>query len=205
MAWIEKPVCDVLGSPLPFDAGDGVLSADAIADPPPFAKARSAVLYDDIARSIVHRFKYKDRTDLAEMMARWMMRAGAEITADADVIVPVPLHRGRLLSRQFNQSAELARAVARQTGLSYLPATLLRIRATRRQVGLGASARADNVRRAFSIPPKRRRDVNGKSVLLVDDVYTTGATVKSAARELTRAGADRVFVLTFARVAPGYL
>lgn len=205
MAWIEKPVCDVLGSPLPFEAGEGALSADAIADPPPFAKARSAVLYDDVARSIVHRFKYKDRTDLADMMARWMVRAGADLIAGTDVILPVPLHRGRLLFRQFNQSAELARAVARQTGLPYKPATLLRIRATRRQVGLGASARADNVRRAFSIPQKRRRDVKGKCVLLVDDVYTTGATVKSAARELERAGARKVFVLTFARVAPGYL
>ncbi|WP_246660418.1 ComF family protein [Nitratireductor sp. XY-223] len=202
---IEKPVCDVLGTPFPYDAGEGVLCADAIADPPPFAKARSAVIYDDVARSIVHRLKYSDRSDLAAVMARWMARAGGDAIGAADAILPVPLHRRRLLRRRYNQSAELARALSRRTGLTYLPAALLRTRATRQQVGLGTKARAGNVRGAFTVPEARRSQVAGQSLLLVDDVYTTGATVKSATRALLQAGAGAVYVLTFARVAPGPL
>ena len=200
---IEAPVCDVLGTPLAYDAGEGVLSADAIADPPPFTKARAAVIYDDVARAIVHRLKYKDRTDLAAVMARWMLRAGCDVIGACDTIVPVPLHRRRLLTRRYNQAAELARALAPLTGLAYLPATLYRTRATQQQVGLGAQARADNVRGAFGVPQHRRPQITGGSVLLVDDVYTTGATVNSASRALLKAGADHVYVLTFARVAPG--
>ncbi|MDA4845845.1 ComF family protein [Hoeflea sp. E7-10] len=200
---IEAPVCDVLGTPLAYDAGKGVLSADAIANPPPFAKARSAVVYDDMARAMVHRLKYKDRTDLAKVMARWMMRAGGDVIGACDAIVPVPLHRRRLLTRRYNQAAELARALAPLAGLTYLPAALYRTRATRQQVGLGTQARADNVRGAFSVSAHGRSQITGRSVLLVDDVYTTGATVKSASRALLKAGADHVYVLTFARVAPG--
>ncbi|MEX3011384.1 ComF family protein [Hoeflea sp. TYP-13] len=202
---IEQPRCDVLGTPFSYDVGDAVLSADAIADPPPFAKARSAVLYDDIARALVHRLKYKDRTDLAGVMAGWMVRSGEDAIAGADAVLPVPLHRARLLMRRYNQSAELARALASRAGLPYLPSVLFRTRATRQQVGLGSQARADNVRGAFTVPEGRIAEIAGKSLLLVDDVYTTGATVKSASRALLKAGAGKVFVLTFARVAPGNL
>ncbi|WP_419906652.1 ComF family protein [Hoeflea sp.] len=202
---IDKPLCDVLGVPLAFDAGEGLLSPEAIADPPPFQRARSAVIYDDLARALVHRLKYSDRTDLAAVMVRWMIRAGGDVIDAADAVVPVPLHRRRLIWRRYNQSAELARVLARRSCITYLPATLLRTRATRQQVGLGAQARTDNVRGAFSVPQDRRAQIAGKSLLLVDDVYTTGATVKSASRALLQAGAGAVHVLTFARVAPGQL
>lgn len=200
---IERPWCDVLGTPFSYDMGDAVLSADAIADPPAFAKARSAVLYDEVARLLVQRLKYKDRVDLAGAMAGWMVRVGGDVICAAQIVVPVPLHRRRLITRQYNQAAELARAIAVRTRLPYLPAVLLRTRATRQQVGLGMQARADNVRGAFAVPAHRHAQVAGRSVLLVDDVYTTGATVKAATRALLKAGADKVFVLTFARVASG--
>lgn len=199
---IDKPCCDVLGTPFPYDAGEAIVSPEAIADPPPFAKARAAVIYDDVARRLVHGLKYKDRLDLAETMARWMARAGEDVVDGIDMVVPVPLHRRRLLVRQSNQSAELARALARHRQLPYLPSVLSRRRATRQQVGLGARARADNVRGAFQVPSGQQKLIRNRSILLVDDVYTTGATVKSATRTLLRAGAARVCVLTFARVAP---
>jgi ComF family protein len=185
--------------------GDALVSADAIADPPPFLRARSAVLYDDLARAIVHRLKYKDRTDLAVVMARWMARAGNELVAQSDCVLSIPLHRRRLLARRYNQSAELARAIAKQSGLPYLPEVLIRKKATRQQVGLGANARAENVRGAFTIPDAAKPSIMGRAALLIDDVYTTGATVKAASRSLLRAGAGSVSVLTFARVAPGPL
>jgi ComF family protein len=132
-----------------------------------------------------------------------MLRAGAELTPECDLVVPVPLHRARFLSRRFNQSAELARAVARGAGLSYAPEALIRKRRTRQQVGLGAREREANVRGAFHVPDAALPHVKSRRILLVDDVYTTGATVAAAARILKRAGAGQVDVLTFARVLPG--
>src|SRR5690606_33083819 len=119
--------------------------ADAIASPPPFARARAAVAYSGVARKLVLDLKFRDRTELAPWMARWMLRAGAELVADADIVVPVPLHRRRLLWRRFNQSAELARALCAQAGRRFAPDAVVRTRPTRQQVGLGAREREDNV------------------------------------------------------------
>src|SRR5262249_45148943 len=156
-------------------------------------------LYDGVARALVHGLKYSDRADLAPMMAGWMVRASDGMFESCDAIIPVPLHRFRLWSRKFNQSAELARAIARAAGKTYLPSGLLRSKRTLRQVGLGATARQENVRGAFSVPEPARADVFGRNIVLVDDVYTTGATVTAATRALLKAGATRVSVLTFAR------
>ncbi|MGV8939089.1 MAG: ComF family protein [Allorhizobium sp.] len=197
--FIERPFCEVLGLPFSHDPGAGMLCAEAIAHPPVFDRLRSVAIHDGLARDLVHGLKYRDRTDLSPIMAGWMLRAGGEAVRSCDVILPVPLHRSRLLFRKFNQSAELARHLARLSGKTYLPATLRRIRRTSQQVGLSALARKDNVRGAFAIAAGRQADVSGRRVLLVDDVYTTGATVSAAARALKRAGASDVTVLTFAR------
>ncbi len=199
---IEKPWCAVMGTPFAHSMGEGAVSAEAIAEPPPFERARSAVRFDDLARTMVHRLKYMDRTDLAVVMAGWMARVGGELIEQSDFLVSVPLHRRRFLARRYNQSAELARALSNRTALPYLSGALVRKKATRSQVGLGTEARIDNVRGAFAVPDAARPLVLGRSLLLVDDVYTTGATVKSATGALLRAGAARVSVLTFARVAP---
>jgi ComF family protein len=136
-------------------------------------------------------------------MAGWMTRAGSELLAAADVIVPVPLHRRRLWWRRYNQSALLAQAVAGQSGRPLASAALARVRATAQQVGLSADERDRNVRGAFRVPVEQKPAVAGRRVLLVDDVYTTGATVRAATRALLRAGATAVDVLVFARVVKG--
>ena len=200
---IEHPVCPVYGTPFAHEMGEGFLSAQAIADPPPFARCRSAAAYDGAARRLVQALKYNDRTDLARWMAGWMHRAGHDLIADADVIVPVPLHAWRFFRRRFNQSAELGRALAQRTGLAFRPEALIRRRRTAQQVGLARSEREANVRGAFAVPDTMLAQVHGRRVLLVDDVYTTGATVNAATRALKRAKALEVDVLTFARVLPG--
>jgi ComF family protein len=200
---IERPYCARLGMPFTYELGEGALSAEAIADPPPFDRCRAVAAFDDVARKLVHGLKYRDRLELAAWMAHWMARAGAEIVATADVVIPVPLHARRLWWRRANQSALLARTVAEAAAKPFAPAALRRIRATEQQVGLTPDQRDRNVRGAFKMLAGDRIAVAGRRVLLIDDVYTTGATVKAATRALIRAGATAVDVLVFARVVRG--
>jgi ComF family protein len=196
--FIERPFCDVLGLPFSHDLGAGILSAEAIAEPPVFDRQRSVAAHEGVVRQLVHGLKYRDRTDLANMMAGWMLRASDGWVAGCDAIVPLPLHRWRLAGRKFNQAAELARHLAVLSGRPLLPSALLRVKATRHQVGLGATARVDNLRGAFAVAEGRQSEVFGRRIVLVDDVYTTGATVSAAAKALKKAGAADVTVLTFA-------
>lgn len=200
--FLERPWCEVTGLPMRLDLGPGVLSAAALADPPPYRRARAAVVYDETAAALVGAFKYADRTDLAPLMVAWMRRVAAEM-ADVDMVVPVPLHRWRLLSRRFNQAAVLAAGIATHLDRPHRPLVLARRRATARQVGLSRQGRKANIAYAFAVPPRARRALAGRRVLLVDDVLTTGATVEAATRALLRGGARSVDVLVFARVVAG--
>ncbi len=201
--FIERPYCEVLGMPFSYDPGEGMVCAEAIADPPVFNRLRSVAIHEGPVRHLVHGLKYRDRTDLSAMMALWMLRSSDGFVAGCDAVVPVPLNRWRFASRRFNQSAELARHLARLSGRPFLPRTLARVKNTVRQVGLTAKGRENNVRAAFRIVPGREPDVAGKRIVLIDDVYTTGATVNSAARALKQAGASEVTVLTFAMAISG--
>ncbi|MGB7256775.1 MAG: ComF family protein [Pseudolabrys sp.] len=200
LSLIEPPFCARLGIPFTYDPGPGLLSMDAIANPPAYDRARAAVRYDDVARALVHGFKYGDRLDLAPLMGHWMARAGRELLDGADALLPVPLHWRRLWARRFNQSAALAAAISELSGVPVLAATLKRVRATQQQVGLSKAERADNVQGAFRVPNEAKAEVAGRRLVLVDDVLTSGATVDTCARALLRAGAAHVDVLVFARV-----
>jgi ComF family protein len=200
---IEAPYCARLGIPFAYELGAGALSAEAIADPPPFDRCRAVAVFDDVARRLVHGLKYRDRLELGAWMAGWMARSGGELIADADVVVPVPLHGRRLWWRRYNQAALLAATVAATARKPLAPLALRRIRATAQQVGLTPGERDRNVRGAFSVPPAGRPTIAGRRVLLVDDVYTTGATARASTRALLRAGAATVDVLVFARVVRG--
>jgi ComF family protein len=200
VSFLAPPWCERLGIPFVHDPGPGVLSMEAIADPPSYGRARAAVRYDGAARDLAHRLKYGDRIDLAASMGRWMARAGRDLLDEADALVPVPLHWRRLWGRRFNQAAVLARAAAAEKGLPVLTAALTRRRATAQQVGLSRSARATNVQGAFAVTPEGKVAICDKRLVLVDDVLTSGATVDACARALLRAGARNVDVLVFARV-----
>jgi ComF family protein len=199
MRFIERPFCDRLGTPFEHDLGEGLLSPQAVTDPPVFQRARAVARFEDgPARRLVHRLKYSDRGELAAPMGAWMARAGADVLAEADAITPVPLHARRLWTRRFNQAAALGREIARRAGKPFEPALLRRIKATPSQVGLSREQRVQNMQGAFRAAPAAL--VQGRRIALVDDVLTSGATANAAARALLRAGAAQVDLIVFARV-----
>jgi ComF family protein len=200
MRFIERPFCDRLGLPFEHEMGEGVLSAQAVDNPPVFQRARAVVLFEDgPARRLVHRLKYSDRMELARPLGAWMARAGADILAEADALAPIPLHYTRLWRRQFNQAAALARAVGALAGKPVELGLVERVRPTRSQVGLSRAERAQNLQGAFRCP--ETAPLQGRRIVLVDDVLTSGATANAASRALLRGGAKAVDVLVFARVA----
>jgi ComF family protein len=198
--FIRPPLCDRLGIPLPFGIGAPMISAAAAADPPDYDRARAVARFDGVMRELVHDLKFRDRQDVRRLFGRWLAEAGAELLAEADVVIPVPLTRARLIRRRFNQAAILAQEVARLSGRRYEPQLLLRSRRTVPQVGLSRDQRRKNVAGAFTVSPGRQPALNGARVVLVDDVITTGATVGACARALRRAGAAHVDVLALAMV-----
>lgn len=201
MSFIERPFCERLGSPFGREEGarDGMISAEAAAYPPVFHRARAVALYGGGAQSLVSRLKFHDRLELAEPMGRWMARAGAELLGDAALLLPMPLHRLRLAERRYNQAAELARIVSRESATPMDTLTLERVKRTQPQVGLSRSQRAANLAGAFRVEPEGAARILGLNLVLIDDVLTTGATANAAARALLRAGAARVDLLVFAR------
>jgi ComF family protein len=194
--WVESPLCTCCG--VMFENRDGAdrVCGSCQADPPPFARARAAALYDGPVAQAITRLKFSRQLAFLPVMQHWLKRPTClELVAAADLLTPVPLHPKRIKNRGFNQSLLLARAfpeapVAREA--------VVRTRHTAPQVGLNPKQRQDNVKGAFAVTDPAL--VKGKHVLLVDDLYTTGATVKECARVLRRAGASRVEVLTVARV-----
>lgn len=200
LAFVTEPCCDRRGVPFAFDPGDGIVSADALAHPPAWDRARAAVRFDERSRKLVHDLKYRDRHEVAALMARLMAVAGHALMAESACVVPVPLYRWRLWRRRYNQSALLARRLCRPDFLPFRPDLLERTRATTAQVGLGYRERQANVRNAFQVPDALRGDIAGMTVLLVDDVITSGATANACAAALKKAGAARVNLLAFALV-----
>lgn len=200
LRFLAPPWCAACGLPFEYDSGWGALCGACVRQPPVFARARAALAYDDSSRRPILGFKHGDRTESAVAFARWMMRAGAELVIEADVVVPVPLHWTRLFMRRYNQAGLLAQAVAGEAGLLCLPDALKRVRRTPPLGRLGPAERRRTLGRAFSVVPGRARAVADRRVLLVDDVLTTGETAAACARVLLAAGAQAVDVLTLARV-----
>ena len=200
---ISRPLCRCCGVPFGSHGHAGRLGLcdDCVADPPEFGRARAAFLYDEHSRGLVLSLKHADRTDLARTLAPFMARAGAELLADAELLVPVPLHRWRLIGRRYNQAALLAYELQRIGGLPMLADGLARLRATRSLGHMGRADRALELAGAFAAKLSRQAAIAGRRVLLIDDVMTTGATARGCAAALLAAGAGRVDVLAVARVA----
>jgi ComF family protein len=201
LRFISAPLCQTCGTPFEYDQGALTLCAGCAVTPPILASARSALVYDDGSKGLVLAFKHADRLELAPLFARLICASGSSLLQSAEMILPVPLHWTRFLSRRANQSAELARHVAAMAGKSFRPDLLQRIKRTPSQGAVGGAAgRRRNVAKAFAVPPKRAPALQARHILLIDDVWTTGATLEACARVLLNAGARQVSAVTLARV-----
>lgn len=205
ISFLGPPFCHACGHPFEVEAGPAAeaLCGPCLLAPPPWQRARAVMRYDRDSKPLILRFKHADRLEGASAFARWMARAGDDLLADAQVIVPVPLHRWRLLARRYNQSALLALALARVSGVGAVPDALLRLRRTQVQGHLDRDQRHRNVKGAFAVADRRRDAITGRRVLLIDDVLTTGATAAECCRTLLAGGAQSVDVLTLGRVVFG--
>ncbi|MEM7441140.1 MAG: ComF family protein [Pseudomonadota bacterium] len=182
--------------------GDGVAICESCdAFPPPWSAGRAVGLYEGPLRRMVLSLKHGDRLDLVPAMAGWMARAGADFLTDKSLLVPVPLHWRRFLARRANQSALLASAISKQVGADHIPDLLHRYRATAPQKGMSREERFENQRAAIALNARRGASVEGRDVVLIDDVMTTGATLFAAAETCLSGSAASVNVLVFARVA----
>ena len=201
LRFLAPPWCRTCGRPAPPAAAKDALCHECAIAPPPFDRARAALRYDDTSRRLVLAFKNSGRFEGLPAFAAWLARAGDELLGDADLILPVPLHRWRLVKRGFNQSAVLAQALAGRTGRAWSPDILRRPVATASQRGLGAAERVTNITSAaFEVQAANAVRVDGARIVLVDDVLTTGATLAACTAVLRQAGAVRIDVLTLARV-----
>ncbi len=200
VGFIAPPLCACCGVPFDIPAGAGMLCGACIANPPSYQSARASILYDEASRKLLLGFKHGDRTHAAQALAVWMQRAASDVIAQADVLLPVPLHRWRLFHRRYNQSALLAHKIAALTDKPVWVDVLRRTRATPSQGHRNRKERLENVRGAFEVSKSQGAAVKDKALVLIDDVMTTGATVEECARILLKAGAKRVDVVVLARV-----
>lgn len=201
--FIAQPQCIRCGIPFEFveetDIQDSVCGA-CMKYPPRYNKARAALVYDDASRDIILGFKHGDQTQSAPCFVPWLNQAGNEFLEAADFLIPVPLHRLRLLKRRFNQSALMVKYLAENLKIPFILNGLERVRSTPVQGYLHAKDRKKNVKNAFRVPPDIIERIRHKNIVLVDDVYTTGATVDECTKALLKNGAGTVDVLTLARV-----
>lgn len=198
--FITGHCCDKCGAPLPGE-GDGTTDFcdDCMTIARPWDRGRAAMVYKENGRRIVLALKHGDRPDLARPAAEWLAKAGADVLEDGAVLVPIPLHWTRNLRRRYNQSVELARALGQHAGLQIAPRALVRKRRTPVQNGMGYDERFKNTAGAIEPNPKKLSEISGRTVVLIDDVMTSGATLAAAAEAVRRAGAGPIHVLTLAR------
>ncbi|WP_420548710.1 double zinc ribbon domain-containing protein [Curvivirga sp.] len=204
ISFIAQPICFCCG--YPFENITGISNhsycAACLAQKPKFHMARAAVTYNDLSRDLLLKFKHGDQQHIAPLFTRWLNMASLHFPDDIkfDYVIPVPLHSRRLIKRRFNQAALLAKAFAKQNDLIYAANLLQRIKQTETQGHLTPKARRRNLHGAFRVSKKFQQSLQDRTVLVIDDVYTTGSTVEEAAKILRKNGAKEVYILTVARV-----
>lgn len=196
---IEDPCCMACGAPFSFPTEADTRCPTCLVTPPNYDRARAALVYDATSAPLISALKFNDQWANLERYVAQMLRAGAPLMEGVDLLVPVPLHWRRLMTRKFNQSALLAFGLSERTGTPCMPNLLQRVRYTKPQMRMKREERLKNVKRAFAVRPGKEEMLRNKIVLLIDDVVTTGATVNACAAALKQAGAKEVRVLALAK------
>ncbi len=200
LKFITKPCCKICGRPFEYDMFDNLICGKCMEKKPRFDMARSVLIYDKFSKQLILAFKHGDHTELAPLFTKFLLFAEPEIFKNVDMILPVPLHRFRLIRRKYNQAGVLGKHLSRKTKIPFYPSVIKRVKSTQSQGHMSRTKRKRNLVGAFQIPKPDK--VKGKTILLIDDVMTTGATVEECAKTLKKAGAKSVKVLTLYRVIP---
>ena len=200
LEFIASPFCKSCGVPFDYTLEEGAHCTQCLDFPPAYNSARAALRYNDASRDLILGFKHGDKTYAVKAFLPWLERAGKDMLESADYLVPVPLHPMRLLKRRYNQAALMAYALSNKTGVPCDPLGLRRVRSTPPQGHMNTGDRHKNVRKAFAVGERFSKKIEDKNIVLIDDVYTTGATVRECTKVLKAAGAVRVDILTLARI-----
>jgi len=193
--FIGDNVCSVCGAPLPLKGSK--ICGQCLQKKPAFNKAKSTLIYNETSKKLILPFKHSDHLELAPLIAKWMILCGKDLIQNRDIIMPVPLHKRRLFKRKYNQSAILSKIIAKQFCKDYQPSILQRIKNTPTQGHLNFKMRQKNIKGVFSVVNSNK--ITDKKILLIDDVYTSGATLNECAKVLIKSGAKQVDCLTFCR------
>lgn len=200
--FIAKPYCQCCGIPFSFESDVSInLCISCIKNKPAYDAARSALLYNDMSRKLVLKFKSADQLQAGQIFKPWLYNISQEFSDEIDYVVPVPLHRRKLFKRRYNQASILAQLLAAELEKTVIVDGLVRLRDTIAQGSDKSMSRSKNVRGAFDVPERHCEKIKGKNFLLIDDVYASGSTVNECASSLKKQGADKVFVITIARSA----
>ena len=200
LSFLKSPQCFRCGFPFDFSENeDEHICAQCLKNPPPFDRGRSIVRYDDGSKHLLLKFKHGDHTEFAPLFTQWFLQTSQDFFEEIDLIIPVPLHPWRLLKRQYNQAALLARMLSFATHIPWSGEILVRKKSTVSQGHLSFKARHRNVKNAFFCSPEWKKRLSYSHCLLIDDVWTSGATIHACCETLLRSGSEKVSVLTIAR------
>ncbi|MDR0631747.1 MAG: ComF family protein [Holosporaceae bacterium] len=199
--WIGDPKCKICGVPFEIDAC--ALCPNCLRKKPHFDRAVSVFEYDSFSKIMILKFKHGDKTHICRQLSTWMYRVAQDAIKNADVIIPVPIHFLKRLKRKYNQSELLARELGKLSGIPYEPRILQKEKPTPQQEGLSRNMRLKNINGSFGVDSRYFSTLFKKTVVLVDDVLTTGATINECSKILKKHGAEKVIVLTIARVNLG--
>lgn len=200
LTFLSNPCCEACGYPFDLSLGKGAICGECERAPKSFSRCRAALAYNEHSKGMIIGYKHADRTYLTKLFSKWMALSGGGVMETADIIVPVPLHPRRLLTRKYNQSALLAQRLARVHKKLYLPDLVIRTRHTASQGRFSNRGRWRNVRSAFQLNAKYANMYQRERIVIIDDVYTTGATLDACSRALKQGGISNIDALVLARV-----
>ncbi len=199
IAFITKPYCRICSYPFEYEEDEEAICGYCIKQKPKYDKAIAVFKYNEHSKALIHKFKYQDQLQILDFFVNLMLNMGQDVIKESHIIIPVPIHKFKLFNRGYNQAALLAMKLAANTQLEYLPEALSKKNNKTSQAGLTKEERKRNIKNSFVLNPKYAEQIQGKNILIIDDVITTGATIFECCKELKKAQPNKIFVLSLAK------